>query len=48
VYGKSTSPFLSGLTNELVDVPGDPKEQQWFHQHLSQAVVRRNAAVTTH
>ena len=24
VYGKSTAPFLSGLTKKLVDVSGDP------------------------
>ena len=43
-YGKSTSPFLSGLTKKLVDVSGDPRERQWLHQCLSLAVVRENAA----
>ena len=28
VYGKSTTPFLSGLAKKLVDVSGDPKEYQ--------------------
>jgi len=26
VYGKSTAPFLSGLSKKLVDVSGDPRE----------------------
>ena len=44
VYGKSTVPFLSGLSNKLVDVSGDPRECQWLHQCLSLAVARGNAA----
>ena len=44
VYGKSTVPFLSGLSNKLVDVSGDPRECQWLHQRLSLAVARGNAA----
>ena len=44
VYGKSTAPFLSGLTKKFVDVSGDPRECQWLHQRLSLAVVRGNAA----
>ena len=40
VYGKSTAPFLSGLTKKFVDVSGDPRECQWLHQHLSLAVAR--------
>ena len=44
VYGKSTAPFLSGLTKKLVDVSGDPRERQWFQQRLSLAVARGNAA----
>ena len=44
VYGKSTVPFLSGLTKKLVDVCGDPRERQWLHQRLSLAVARGNAA----
>jgi len=43
VYGKSTAPFLSGLTKKLVDASGDPREHQWLHQHLSLAVVKGNA-----
>jgi len=26
VYGKSTAPFLSGLTKKLVDASGDPRD----------------------
>jgi len=44
VYGKSTAPFLSGLTKKFVDVSGDPRECQWLHQRLSLAVARGNAA----
>ena len=44
VYGKSTAPFLSGLSKKLVDVSGDPTERQWLHQRLSLAVARGNAA----
>jgi len=44
LYGKSTSPFLSGLTKKLVDVSGDHRERQWLHQRLSLAVARGNAA----
>jgi len=44
VYGKSTAPFLSGLSKKLVNVSGDPKEHQWLHQRLSLAVTRGNAA----
>jgi len=44
VYGKSTAPFLSGLTKKVVDVSGDPRERQWLHQRLSLAVARGNAA----
>jgi len=44
VYGKSTAPFMSGLANKLVDMSGDPSDRQWFHQRLSLAVVRGNAA----
>jgi len=40
VYGKSTAPFLNGLTKKLVDVSGDPRGRQWLHQRLSLAVVR--------
>ena len=43
VYGKSTAPFLSGLTKKL-DESGDPREHQWLHQHLSLAMVRGNAS----
>jgi len=43
VYGKSTAPFLSGLTKKLVGVSGDPRALQWLHQRLSLAVVRGNA-----
>jgi len=46
VYGKSTAPFLSGLTKKLVDVSGGPRERQWLHQRLSLAVARGNAAST--
>ena len=31
VYGKSTAPFLSGLTKNLVDVSGDPRVHHWLH-----------------
>jgi len=44
LHGKSTAPFLSGLTKKLVDVSGDPRERQWLHQHLSLAVAKGNAA----
>ena len=44
VYGESTAPLLSGLLKKLVDVSGDPRERQWLHQRLSQAVARGNAA----
>ena len=44
VYGKSTTPFLSGLAKKHVDVSGDPRECQWLQQRLSLAVVRGNAA----
>ena len=44
VYGKSTAPFLSGLTKKLVDMSGNPRERQWLHQCLSLAVARGNAA----
>ena len=44
MYGKSTAPFLSCLAKKLVDMPGDPRERQWLHQHLSPAMVRGNAA----
>jgi len=44
VYGKSTAPFLSGLSKKLVDVSGDPREHQWFHLRLSLAVAKGNAA----
>ena len=43
VYDMSTALLLSCLAKELVDMPGDPREKQWFHQRLS-AVVRGNAA----
>jgi len=43
-YGKSTTLFLSNLANNLVDMSGELKECQWFHQHLSLAVVWGNAA----
>jgi len=44
VYGKSTAPFLSCLARNLVDVSGDPREGQWFHQRLSLAMARGNTA----
>ena len=44
LYGKSTSPFLSCLAKKLFDISGDPREQQWLHQHLSLAVVRGDTA----
>jgi len=44
VYGKSTAPFLSGLTKKVVDVSGDLRERQWLHQRLSLALARGNAA----
>jgi len=44
VYEESTAPFLSSLTKKLADMSGDPKECQWFYQHLSLVVVRGNAA----
>ena len=44
MYGKFTAPFLSGLMNKLVDVSGGPRKLQWFHQHLSLAVAKGNAA----
>jgi len=31
VYGKSIAPFLSCLAKKLVDISGDPREQQWLH-----------------
>jgi len=42
VYGQSFSPILSGLAKKLVDMSGDPKEQQWLHQHLYLPVARGN------
>jgi len=36
--------FLSCLAKKLVDMSGEPRERQWFQQHLSLAVVRDNAA----
>jgi len=44
VYSKSTAPFLSCVAKKLVDMSGDPREQQWLHQRLSLAVVSGNAA----
>ena len=44
VYGKSTAPFLSCLAKKLVDILGDTRERQWFHQRLSLAMFRRNTA----
>ena len=44
VYGKSTAPFLSCLAKKLVDISGNPREQQWLHQRLSLGVVRGNTA----
>jgi len=44
VYDKSTAPFLSCLAKKFVDISGDPRERQWFHQRLSLAVVRGNTA----
>ena len=35
-------PVLSCLAKKLVDISGDPRERQWFHQRLSLAVVREN------
>ena len=43
VYGKSTAPFLNDLAKKL-DVFGNPRDSQWFHQRLSLAVARGNAA----
>jgi len=43
VYGKSTALFLNCLAKKLVDMSGDPREQQWLHQRLSMAVVKWNA-----
>ena len=43
-YGKSTVPFLTGLAKKFVDMSSDLKEQQWFPQHLSLAVVKENTA----
>jgi len=37
-------PFFSGLTKKLVDMSGDSRERQWFHERLFQAVVRGNQA----
>ena len=44
VHGKSTAPFLSGLSKKHVDVSGDPRERQWLHQRLSLSVAGENAA----
>ena len=44
VYGKSTAPVLNCLAKKLVDIAGDPREQQWLRQHLSLAMVRGNTA----
>ena len=35
-------PVLSCLAKKLIDISGDPREQQWLHQRLSLAVVRGN------
>jgi len=43
-YGKSTAPFLSCLAKKLVNILGNPRERQWFHQRLSLAMVRGNIA----
>ena len=44
VYGNSTTPFSEWPHKELVDMSGDSREHQWFHQRLSLAVVSGNAA----
>ena len=44
VYGEFTDPFLSSLAEKLDDMSGGPRERQWFHQRLSFAVVKENAA----
>jgi len=43
VYGKSNISFLSCLAKKLVGMLGDPREQQWLHQHLSLAAVKASA-----
>lgn len=38
-YGTSAASFLKNLAKRLVDMIGDPRERQWFHQRLSLVVV---------
>ena len=42
-YVKSTIPFLSNLAKKFL-MSGDPREWQWFPQHLSLVMVRGNPA----
>ena len=43
VYGESTGVIIRAIGRRLVEVTGEPREANWFHQNLAIAIQQGNA-----